>query len=78
MANRKVQIHGVYKHFKGNLYVVEDIACHSETEEKMVVYRALYGNHKLWCRPYQMFLEEVDHVKYPNVTQKYRFEQVLF
>ncbi len=74
MAKREVKIHGIYRHFKGNLYIVEDIAYHSETEEKMVVYRALYGNHKLWCRPYDMFLEEVDHKKYPNISQKYRFE----
>lgn len=70
----KVVIHGVYKHFKGNLYIVEDIAYHSETEEKMVVYRALYGERKLWCRPYYLFISEVDHAKYPGVKQKYRFE----
>ena len=74
MAKRTVKIHGIYKHFKGNLYLVEDIAYHSETEEKMVIYRALYGDNKLWCRPYGMFLEEVDHQKYPEITQKYRFE----
>ena len=74
MPKQEVKIHGVYRHFKGNLYLVEDIAYHSETEEKMVVYRALYGDHKLWCRPYQMFLEEIDHKKYPNISQKYRFE----
>ena len=74
MSKRKLIIHGVYKHFKGNYYVVEDVATHTETDEKMVIYRALYGDHKLWCRPYDMFLEEVDHEKYPEVTQKYRFE----
>lgn len=74
MPKQEVKIHGVYRHFKGNLYLVEDIAYHSETEEKMVVYRALYGDYKLWCRPYQMFLEEIDHKKYPNISQKYRFE----
>lgn len=74
MPKQEVKIHGIYRHFKGNLYLVEDIAYHSETEEKMVVYRALYGDHKLWCRPYQMFLEEIDHKKYPNISQKYRFE----
>ena len=74
MSKREVLIHGVYTHFKGNYYIVEDIAYHSETEEKMVVYRALYGDNKLWCRPYEMFLEEVDHKKYPDVKQKYRFE----
>lgn len=73
---RTVKIHGIYRHFKGNLYIVEDIGYDSETEEKLVIYRALYSEHKLWCRPYDMFLSEVDHKKYPSVTQKYRFELV--
>ena len=73
---REVVIHGIYKHFKGNFYIVEDIGYDSETEEKIVVYRALYGDRKLWCRPYDMFLSEVDHEKYPDVTQKYRFELI--
>lgn len=73
---REVVIHGIYKHFKGNFYIVEDIGYDSETEEKLVVYRALYGDHKLWCRPYDMFLSEVNYEKYPDVTQKYRFELI--
>ncbi len=73
---QKLVIHGVYKHFKGNYYVVEDIGYYSETGEKLVIYRALYGDHRLWCRPYDMFLEEVDHIKYPDVAQKLRFEPV--
>ena len=76
MSNRKVHIHGAYRHFKGGIYVVEDIATHTETDEPMVIYRALYGDRKLWCRPYKMFLEKVDHAKYPEVTQEYRFEEV--
>lgn len=76
MSSRELKIHGIYRHFKGDLYLVEDIIYHSETEEKMVAYRALYGDCKLWCRPYSMFLEEVDHEKYPEVKQKYRFELV--
>ena len=71
---KEVRIHGVYKHFKGDYYFIEDIATHSETKEKYVVYRRLYGDNSLWIRPYDMFLSEVDHEKYPNVKQKYRFE----
>ena len=72
---RELVIHGIYKHFKGDRYLVEDIAFDSETKEKMVVYRRLYGDGTLWVRPLDMFLSEVDHNKDPNVTQKYRFEE---
>ncbi len=74
MKNRELKIHGIYRHFKGNLYLVEDIIYHSETGEKMVAYRALYGEGKLWCRPYGSFMSEIDHQKYPEAEQKYRFE----
>lgn len=70
----ELKINGIYKHFKGNLYLVEDIVYNSETEEKMVLYRALYGDCSRWVRPYDMFVSKVDKEKYPNVTQEYRFE----
>ena len=67
----EVKIKGVYKHFKGDYYLVEDIATHSETGEKLVIYRSLYGDTSLWVRPYDMFVEKVDK---PNIEQEYRFE----
>lgn len=70
----EVKIKGIYKHFKGDYYIVEDVAIHSETKEKYIVYRGLYGDGKLYIRPYDMFMSEVDREKYPNVEQKYRFE----
>ncbi len=50
---------GIYEHYKGNRYNVIDTVRHSETEELMVLYRALYGDNGLWVRPYTMFFEEV-------------------
>lgn len=71
---RELKMHGIYKHFKGDYYLVEDVAMHSETKEEYVVYRRLYEDGGLWIRQKDMFLSEVDHEKYPDVKQKYRFE----
>ena len=64
----------VYRHFKGDYYIVVDVAEHSETGEKLVIYRTLYEDGKLYARPYEMFMSKVDREKYPNVEQEYRFQ----
>ncbi|WP_297635230.1 DUF1653 domain-containing protein [uncultured Clostridium sp.] len=66
----------VVKHFKGKLYLVIDIAYHSETQEEMVLYKALYGEFGIFVRPKEMFLSEVDRGKYPDCGQKYRFQLI--
>lgn len=72
---QEIKIYGIYRHFKGDYYIVEGIGIHSETREKYVIYRPLYGDSKIqYLRPYEMFLEKVDREKYPNVKQEYRFE----
>ena len=69
----KLIIGGIYKHFKGNIYKVIELALHCETLEEYVVYKSL-DNEKTWIRSKLEFLSEVDHEKYPEITQKYRFE----
>ena len=64
----------IYKHFKGDYYLVLDVVTPSETKEEMVLYQQLYGEGKKYVRPKDMFLSKVDKVKYPDVKQEYRFE----
>ena len=71
---RKLHINRIYRHFKGDYYLIEGVAKYSEDKSEMVIYRKLYDDGSLWVRPLDMFLSEVDHKKYPHVKQKYRFE----
>lgn len=83
MNEREVRPFTLWRHFKGARALVITLAEHSETHEKLVVYRCMDNNgrtnHKdgIYARPLEMFLSEVDHEKYPDVTQKYRFEQIV-
>ena len=78
---REIKIGQKYRHFKNKEYIVLDIVYDSESNndaefKKIVIYQALYGEGLKWARPYDMFNSEVDHKKYPEVKQKYRFEEI--
>lgn len=82
---RDIRVGDIVQHFKRErvsastseyLYQIMAFAAHTETEEKLVVYQALYAPFKIYARPYDMFMGKVDRVKYPDIRQTYRFEKV--
>ena len=73
---RIINIGNKYKHFKGDTYIVTNIAYDSEDLSKKVIYENIKTN-KVWVREYRIFNSLVDKEKYPNVNQKYYFEEVI-
>lgn len=83
----RIKIGDIVKHFKYEtisedekkinkyLYYIKDIAEHTETGEILVIYKAMYSPFKTYARPFEMFYGKVDHNKYPDIKQKYRFER---
>ena len=66
----------IWRHFKNKLYKIVAIAQHTESDEQLVVYQAMYGDEGIYARPLDMFMSEVDWDKYPDVEQQYRFELI--
>lgn len=65
-----------YRHFKGRIYIVTDLAVNTESDEIMVIYKCFTDPFVTWCRPLSMFTSDVDRIKYPDVKQKKRFESL--
>ena len=78
LEKRKVELRNhigkMVRHFKNKKYLILYIAICTETENELVIYKALYGNCGVFARPIDMFVSRVDKEKYPDVNQKWRFE----
>ena len=71
----RLHVDDIVRHFKGGLYKILAFSTHTETNEKLVTYQSL-TDHRVWTRPYDMFMSKVDREKYPDATQEYRLELV--